>query len=120
MTKSKRQFDAEIAAIAAADKAKTTRPTPRKKKSDSGALHLGLVPGTPGEQKSRARQMLAQRRKPLAIVHAGPGDWRVVVLGVDIGSVSTKANAKSAVHTVGRYRLDLGDFVYAYTDGYTD
>ncbi len=63
-----------------------------------------------------ARSIMVRGGKPLAIVKDGDR-WRVVILGVDIGSVDSKHLATSAVHQVGRYRLDLGDFVHTYADG---
>jgi hypothetical protein len=79
------------------------------------SLDLGRVPGTPTEQRQVAR---ARREKPIRIDHVGPGDYRVIVLSVDIGSVPSIELARSAAHQVGRYRLDLGDFVETYVDGY--
>ena len=76
-------------------------------------LDWALVPGTKREQIAAAHRV----SKPIKIEKSG-SKWLVTVLGVPIGFVNTKADAKSAAHTIGRYKLDLGDFVYAYTEGY--
>jgi hypothetical protein len=61
--------------------------------------------------------MLARGEKPIAIAKVGR-KYRLDVLNTPIGSVDTKAQACSAAHTVGRYRLQLGDFVFGYVKGY--
>ncbi len=76
-------------------------------------LDWSLVPGTKREQIAAAHHV----RYPIKIEKSG-SKWTVVVLGVPIGLVNTKTDAKSVAHTIGRYKLDLGDFVYAYTEGY--
>ena len=76
-------------------------------------LDWSLVPGTKREQIAAAHRV----RHPIKIEKAG-SKWAVIALGVTIGFVKTKADAQSAAHTIGRYKLDLGDFVYAYTEGY--
>jgi hypothetical protein len=76
-------------------------------------LDWSLVPGTKPEQIRAAHRV----NKPIKIEKAG-NKWAVIVLGVTIGFVKTKSDAKGAAHTIGRYKLDLGDFVYAYTEGY--
>jgi hypothetical protein len=76
-------------------------------------LDWSLVPGTKREQIAAAHRV----NKPIEIKREG-SKWLVIVLGVPIGLVKTKAAAQSAAHTIGRYKLDLGDFVYAYTEGY--
>ncbi len=80
-------------------------------------LQLSLVPGTKREQIDRARSFMIRRQNPIKIEKVGR-KWAVIVLGVTIGFVKSKADAQHAAHMVGRYRLELGDFVYAYTDGY--
>lgn len=80
------------------------------------ALDWSLVPGTKREQISAAHRV----SKPIKIQKSG-SRWAVIVLGITIGLigfVKTKADAQGAAHTIGRYKLDLGDFVYAYTEGY--
>lgn len=81
-----------------------------KKKS---LLDWSLVPGTKREQVADAHRV----RYPIKIEKSG-SQWAVIVLGIPIGFVKTKDEAKSAAHTIGHYKLDLGDFVYAYTEGY--
>jgi hypothetical protein len=76
-------------------------------------LDWKLVPGTKREQIAAAHRV----SKPIKIEKSG-SKWAVIVLGVTIGFVKTKSDAQSAAHTIGRYKLDLGDFVYAYTEGY--
>ena len=76
-------------------------------------LDWSLVPGTKREQISAAHRV----SRPIKIEKSG-SKWAVIVLGVTIGFVKTKSDAQSAAHTIGRYKLDLGDFVYAYTEGY--
>ena len=76
-------------------------------------LDWSLVPGTKREQIAAAHQV----RYPIKIEKAG-SKWAVIALGVTIGFVKTKTDAKSAAHTIGRYKLNLGDFVFAYTEGY--
>ena len=76
-------------------------------------LDWSLVPGTKREQIAAAHRV----RYPVKIEKSG-SKWAVIALGVTIGFVKTKADAKSAAHTIGRYKLDLGDFVFAYTEGY--
>jgi hypothetical protein len=76
-------------------------------------LDWSLVPGTKREQISLAHRMA----KPIKIEKSG-NKWVVWALGVPLGFVNTKSQAQSAAHTIGRYKLDLGDFVYAYTEGY--
>ncbi len=76
------------------------------------------MPGTPGDQRKLAGKMIGRREKPIRIEHAGPSDWRIVVLGTNIGSVTTKELAQSAAHQVGRYRLELGDFASTYVEGW--
>lgn len=76
-------------------------------------LNWSLIPGTKREQIAAAHRV----SKPIKIVKSG-SKWELIVLGIPIGFVKTKAAAKSAAHTIGHYKLDLGDFVYAYTEGY--
>ena len=76
-------------------------------------LDWSLVPGTKREQMARAKTMF----KPIKIEKSG-SKWAVWALGVPLGFVKTKTDAKSAAHFIGRYKLDLGDFVFAYTEGY--
>ncbi len=76
-------------------------------------LDWSLVPGTKREQIMAAHRV----RYPIKIEKSG-NQWAVIVLDIPIGFVRTKDDAKSAAHTIGRYKLDLGDFVYAYTEGY--
>jgi hypothetical protein len=76
-------------------------------------LDWSLVPGTKREQIAIARQT----RYPIKIKKDG-SKWSVTVLGIPIGFVNTKEEARSAAHTIGRYKLELGDFVFAYTEGY--
>jgi hypothetical protein len=76
-------------------------------------LDWSLVPGTKREQIAAAHRV----SKPIKIEKSG-SKWAVIVLGVTLGFVKTKSEAQSAAHTIGRYKLDLGDFVYAYTEGY--
>lgn len=123
--KTARQLDREIReairesekpAAATTPETKKARSSRPKTKAKRGPLDLSLVPGTPKEQMALARSIMVRGGKPLAIVKDGDR-WRVVILGVDIGSVDSKHLATSAVHQVGRYRLDLGDFVHTYADG---
>lgn len=79
----------------------------------TGKLDWSLVPGTKREQIAAAHRV----SRPIKIEKSG-SKWAVIVLGVTIGFVKTKSAAQSAAHTIGRYKLDLGDFVYAYTEGY--
>ena len=76
-------------------------------------LDWSLVPGTKREQIAAAHRV----SRPIKIEKTG-SKWAVIVLGVTIGFVKTKSDAQSAAHTIGRYKLDLGDFVFAYTEGY--
>lgn len=76
-------------------------------------LDWSLVPGTKREQIAAAHRV----SRPIKIEKSG-SKWAVIALGVTIGFVKTKADAQSAAHTIGHYKLDLGDFVYAYTEGY--
>lgn len=76
-------------------------------------LDWSLVPGTKREQVAAAHRV----GRPIKIEKSG-SKWAVIVLGVTIGFVHTKSAAKDAAHLIGRYKLDLGDFVYAYTEGY--
>jgi hypothetical protein len=78
-----------------------------------GKLDWSLVPGTKREQIAEAHRM----RKPIKIQKSG-NRWAVIILGIPIGFVDTKSQTQSAAHTIGRYKLDLGDFVYTYTEGY--
>jgi hypothetical protein len=77
------------------------------------ALDWSLVPGTKREQISAAHRV----SKPIKIQKSG-SKWAIIVFGITLGFVKTKAVAQHAAHTIGRYKLDLGDFVYAYTEGY--
>ena len=76
-------------------------------------LDWSLVPGTKREQIAAAHSV----NRPIKIEKSG-SKWAVIALGVTIGFVKTKSDAQSAAHTIGRYKLDLGDFVFAYTEGY--
>ena len=76
-------------------------------------LDWSLVPGTKREQIAAAHRV----HYPVKIEKSG-SRWAVIALGVPIGFVNTKDDAKHAAHLIGRYKLDLGDFVYAYTEGY--
>jgi len=76
-------------------------------------LDWSLVPGTKREQIAEAHRV----RRPIKIEKAG-SKWAMIVLGVQIGVLDTKEAARSAAHTIGRYKLDLGDFVSEYTEGY--
>jgi len=76
-------------------------------------LDWSLIPGTKREQIAAAHRV----NKPIKIEKSG-SKWALIVLGVTIGFVKKKSDAQSAAHTIGRYKLDLGDFVYAYTEGY--
>jgi hypothetical protein len=76
-------------------------------------LDWSLVPGTKREQIAIAHRV----RYPIKIEKSG-NQWAVIVLGVPIGFVKTKDAAKGIALTIGRYKLDLGDFVHAYTEGY--
>lgn len=80
-------------------------------------LDLSLVPGTPKEQRELANTYLRRRTKPIEIRKDGK-KWALIVLGVTIGFVSKKSEAQHAAHTIGSYRLELGDFVDGYTAGY--
>lgn len=77
-------------------------------------LDWSVIPGTKAEQISLAKRT----RKPIAIEHRGRGDYAILVFGIYIGKVKSKDAAQHAAHMIGRYKLDLGDFVYAYTEGY--
>lgn len=81
------------------------------------ALDLKLVPGSPAEQRSYADRLLLIGGMPIAIVTENDG-YHVYVIGTDIGRVTTKEAARSAAHQIGRYRLELGDFVSTYCAGY--
>ncbi len=81
------------------------------------AFDLALVPGTKAEQQAAANRMLRHRQKPIEIAKAS-GGYVVKVLGTSIGVAPTKDLACSIAFSVGRYRLDLGDFVDTYIDGY--
>lgn len=76
-------------------------------------LDWSLVPGTKREQIAAAHRV----KHPIKIERSG-SQWAVIALGVPIGFVRTKEDAKHAAHVIGRYKLDLGDFVCAYTEGY--
>lgn len=89
----------------------------RKKVKAVASLDLSLVPGTPAEQRALAHAYLRRGDKPIKISKSGK-KWAVAVLGNTIGFVNKKSDAQGAAHTVGRYRLELGDFVFAYTEGY--
>lgn len=78
---------------------------------------LGLIPGTPAEQRRQASAILVRGGHPIAIEKAG-SQYRVDVLGVPIGLAPTRAIACSAAAQVGQYRLQLGDFVYTYVKGW--
>jgi len=80
-------------------------------------LDMTLVPGTPQDQKWEAEAWLRRRKRPIRIAKVGR-KWEIFVLGTSIGFVSSKTNARSAAHQVGRYRLDLGDFARAYVTGW--
>ncbi len=79
----------------------------------NGKLKWSLVPGTKREQIEAAHRA----RKPIKIQKSG-NRWSVIVLGIPIGLVDTKSQAQGAAHMIGRYKLDLGDLAYAYTEGY--
>jgi hypothetical protein len=79
-------------------------------------IDLTLVPGTAAEQRAAVAQVRRVGAEPLAIVPEGRR-WTLYVLGTPVGSGSRSA-ARSAAHTIGRYRLDLGDFTHTYTAGY--
>jgi hypothetical protein len=83
------------------------------KQKTKAVLDWSLVPGTKREQIARAKAT----SKPIKIEKSG-SKWAVIALGIPIGFVNTKEDAKDAAHLIGRYKLDLGDFVYAYTEGY--
>lgn len=83
------------------------------KATKTPVLDWSLIPGTKREQINAAHRV----SKPIKIEKSG-SKWAVIVLGVPIGFVNTKSDAQHAAHTIGRYKLDLGDFVYAYTEGY--
>jgi hypothetical protein len=53
--------------------------------------------------------------KPIRLQRSDSG-WHVIVLGTDIGCAPTHEAAVHAAHTIGRYRLDLGDFVDTYVE----
>jgi hypothetical protein len=76
-------------------------------------LDWSLVPGTTRDQVAAAHRV----SRPIKIEKTGP-KWSMIVLGVPIGQLDTKEAARSAAHTIGRYKLDLGDFVSMYTEGY--
>jgi hypothetical protein len=88
-------------------------PPSMPKAAAKPSLDWSLVPGTKREQIAAAHRV----SKPIKIEKSG-SKWLITVLGMPIGFVSTKESAKSAAHTIGRYKLDLGDFVFAYTEGY--
>jgi len=78
---------------------------------------LSLVPGTPAEQRDRARAMMARGEKPIAIEKVGRR-YRIDVVGTPIGFVTNKSLACTAAHQVGRYRLHLGDMAFGYVRGW--
>ena len=82
--------------------------------AEKAKLDWSLVPGTKREQIAKARSM----RKPIKIVKEGSKKWSVWALDIPLGFVATKAKAQDAAHLIGRYKLDLGDFVSGYTEGY--
>ena len=77
------------------------------------ALDLSRL-GPPSEQKARFASMLRDAKrggaKPIIIVRAGRGDWRVFVLGVDIGSVTNENTARAAAEHLAHYRFGVGMF----------
>ena len=77
-------------------------------------LDWSIIPGTKREQI----QLAKSTRRPIKIEHRGRGDYAILVFGIYIGSVKSKDAAQHAAHMIGRYKLDLGDFVHAYTEGY--
>jgi hypothetical protein len=83
------------------------------KQPKKAVLDLGLIPGTPAEQRARARTM----QYPIVIEKVG-SRYRIDVVGTPIGFVPTKKAACSAAHQVGRYRLQLGDMAFAYVKGW--
>lgn len=83
------------------------------KQKTKAVLDWSLVPGTKREQIAAAHRV----RYPIKIEKTG-SKWTVIALGVPLGFVRTKEDAKHAAHLIGRYKLDLGDFVYTYTEGY--
>lgn len=99
---------AEAAKKEARAAAKTVKSTAQRP-----LLDWDLVPGTKRDQVAAAHRV----RKPIKIEKTG-SKWSMVVLGVPIGQLDTKEAARSAAHTIGRYKLDLGDFGSEYTEGY--
>lgn len=93
---------------------RTKKPVADKPKP---LFDLGLLPGTKGDQKAAAHKMLGRGEKPIAVEKA-PGGYAVKVIGTVIGVVPTKEVACNAASTVGMYRLELGDFVSTYVDGW--
>lgn len=99
--------DLEISKKAARLAAKTSTQVGRP------ILDWSLVPGTKRDQIAAAHRM----SRPIKIERTG-SKWSMIVLGIPIGQLDTKEAARSAAHTIGRYKLDLGDFVSVYTEGY--
>lgn len=77
-------------------------------------LDWSLIPGTKREQINLAKGT----RKPIAIKHGGRGKYDILVFGIYIGHLPNKEQARHAAHMIGRYKLELGDFVDGYTEGY--
>lgn len=82
--------------------------------ASANRLDWSMIPGTRGEQVRLAKS----QRKPIKIEKRGRGQYAIVVFGIYIGSVKNRGEAQHAAHTIGRYKLDLGDFVHTYTEGY--
>lgn len=81
-------------------------------------FELSNIPGTKAEQRKLADKWLIAREKPIEIRKDG-SKWEVLVLGHSVGHTKTKSLAESAAHQIGRYYLNLGDFVHTYTKGYS-
>lgn len=90
---------------------------PPKTPAKPPVFDLTLLPGTRSDQKRAADTMLIRGEKPIEIRRVGR-QWELVVIGTPIGRIASKRYACSAAHQVGRYRLELGDFVAGYTKGY--
>ena len=80
-------------------------------------FNLALVPGSPAEQRDAASRMLRRGEAPLEVRKAGRA-YELVVLGTPIGHLDDKQAVCNAAFTVGKYRLQLGDFASTYIKGW--
>lgn len=90
----------------------TTRRTAK-----APVFNLALVPGSPAEQRDAASQMLRRGEAPLEVRKVDRA-YELVVLGTPIGQLADKQAVCNAAFTVGKYRLQLGDFASTYIKGW--